>query len=51
FPIAGADLIALGVRPGPEIGRRLALARRLWLEQGCPEGEATREALLRRATA
>ena len=50
FPIAGADLIALGVRPGPEIGRRLALARRLWLEQGCPEGEAAREALLRRAT-
>ena len=50
FPIAGADLIALGVRPGPEIGRRLADARRLWLEQGCPEGEAARDALLRHAT-
>lgn len=49
--IAGADLMARGVPPGREIGRRLAEARRLWLADGCPDGEAAREALLQRATA
>ncbi|MCJ2036567.1 CCA tRNA nucleotidyltransferase [Methylobacterium sp. J-068] len=51
LPIAGADLVARGVPPGPEIGRRLAETGALWLAQGCPEGEAAREALLQRATA
>lgn len=36
LPLTGADLIRQGVPPGPEIGRRLAEARRLWLAEGCP---------------
>jgi tRNA nucleotidyltransferase/poly(A) polymerase len=51
FPLAGADMVARGVRPGPEIGRRLAQARALWLDLGCPEDSAARETLLERATA
>ncbi|NEU12407.1 CCA tRNA nucleotidyltransferase [Methylobacterium sp. BTF04] len=51
MPLAGADLVARGVPPGPQIGRRLALARALWLEKGCPEGSAARDALIERALA
>lgn len=36
FPLTGADLIRDGVPPGPELGRRLAEARRRWIEAGCP---------------
>lgn len=50
LPLTGADLVARGVPPGPEIGRRLAKARDLWLERGCPEDEAARNDLLARAT-
>lgn len=50
FPLAGADLVARGVRAGPEIGRRLARARAMWLALGCPEDAAARETLLERAT-
>ncbi|KQP42672.1 poly(A) polymerase [Methylobacterium sp. Leaf104] len=50
FPLTGADLVARGIRPGPEIGRRLARARALWLDIGCPEDAAARETLLERAT-
>lgn len=39
FPLRGADLMASGLQPGPEIGALLARARRLWREQGCPMGE------------
>lgn len=49
FPLAGADLVAAGVSPGPAIGRGLAAARRLWLERGCPSGTDERAALLERA--
>lgn len=51
FPITGSDLIARGIRPGVEIGRRLATARQLWLADGCPMDEVAREALLQHATA
>lgn len=37
FPLAGRDLVAEGVPPGPEIGRRLAEARTAWLAAGCPQ--------------
>lgn len=37
FPLSGRDLVAEGVPPGPEIGRRLAQARMAWLAAGCPE--------------
>ncbi|MCJ2088298.1 CCA tRNA nucleotidyltransferase [Methylobacterium sp. E-005] len=49
FPLAGADLVAAGIPPGPAIGRSLAAARRLWLERGCPSGEAERATLLKHA--
>lgn len=49
FPLTGADLVAHGIPPGREIGRRLGRARALWLEAGCPEGIEAREALLVRA--
>jgi poly(A) polymerase len=37
FPLAGRDLVARGVKPGPELGRRLAAARARWLAAGCPD--------------
>lgn len=32
FPVAGADLIARGVNPGPEMGARLAALEERWVE-------------------
>ena len=49
FPLAGADLVAAGIPPGPAIGRGLAAARRLWLERGWPSDAEERVALLRYA--
>jgi poly(A) polymerase len=49
FPLAGADLVAAGIVPGPAIGRGLAAARKVWLERGCPTGAAARADLLARA--
>jgi poly(A) polymerase/tRNA nucleotidyltransferase (CCA-adding enzyme) len=40
LPVQGRDAVALGLRPGPEIGRVLAGLREWWLEGGCA---ATRE--------
>jgi poly(A) polymerase len=51
FPLAGADLVAAGVRPGPAIGRGLDAARQLWLEEGCPAGQDARARLLEQALA
>lgn len=44
FPIDGADLLALGLRPGPQIGRILAELERRWIDSGFL---LDREALLR----
>lgn len=49
FPLAGADLVAAGIAPGPAIGRGLAAARAIWLERGCPTDAAGRAELLARA--
>ncbi|WP_342105941.1 CCA tRNA nucleotidyltransferase [Methylobacterium sp. SI9] len=49
FPLAGADLVAAGIPPGPAIGRALAAARRLWLERGCPSDAEERTTLLEHA--
>ncbi|MBP1179064.1 CCA tRNA nucleotidyltransferase [Methylobacterium sp. PvR107] len=46
YPLAGADLVAAGIAPGPAIGRGLAAARKVWLERGCPTGAAARAELL-----
>lgn len=50
FPLRGADLLALGVAPGPAVGAMMATLRAHWLEAGCPEGKAARAGLLARAT-
>ncbi|MGA9868876.1 MAG: CCA tRNA nucleotidyltransferase [Acetobacteraceae bacterium] len=35
FPLAGRDVLALGVPPGPRVGALLDAVRRWWLEGGC----------------
>jgi poly(A) polymerase len=40
FPLRGEDVVALGVPPGPEVGRRLAAARGWWEEQDFRPGRA-----------
>jgi tRNA nucleotidyltransferase/poly(A) polymerase len=32
FPLTGADILILGVKPGPEVGRKLRAAKALWLD-------------------
>jgi len=34
LPVSGADLIDLGIRPGPALGRELERIERLWIESG-----------------
>jgi poly(A) polymerase len=45
FPLRGEDVLALGVAPGPEVGKRLAAIRSWWEEEDFRPG---REQLLRR---
>ena len=33
FPVAGKDLIATGMKPGPEIGQTLAKLKQAWKDQ------------------
>jgi hypothetical protein len=47
LPVRGADLLARGVAPGPDLGRRLADARALWIAGGCRTDVTERERLLR----
>ncbi len=35
FPLAGRDLMAQGLKPGPDLGRALARLRQTWLNSGC----------------
>nr|WP_144300156.1 CCA tRNA nucleotidyltransferase [Elioraea rosea] len=35
FPLAGADVVAAGIPPGPDVGRILAALRADWLAAGC----------------
>jgi poly(A) polymerase len=37
FRLTGGDLMRQGIPPGPEIGRRLAEAKRAWLAAGCAD--------------
>jgi len=46
FPLRGADFVARGLAKGPEVGRAMSLARKLWLDAGCPEGNGEAERLL-----
>ncbi|NVJ98571.1 MAG: CCA tRNA nucleotidyltransferase [Alphaproteobacteria bacterium] len=46
FPMKGRDLLALGMRPGPEISKTLLVLEQEWLKSGFKIG---RDALLERA--
>jgi poly(A) polymerase len=50
-PFGGRQLEALGLSPGPHLGRVLAFAERLWIEADFPEGEEILAELLRQALA
>lgn len=43
FPLQGQDLITAGVKPGPEMGKKLNALEKAWIESGF---KLTREALL-----
>ena len=51
LPLAGADLVARGVPPGPAVGAALRAARTLWLAEGCPSDPAARDRLVAEALA
>jgi len=36
LPVRGADVLALGARPGPEVGRVISAFEAWWIEQGFP---------------
>ena len=46
LPFRGADLLARGVTPGPDLGVKLARLRRLWMDAGFPEASDVRAGLL-----
>jgi poly(A) polymerase/tRNA nucleotidyltransferase (CCA-adding enzyme) len=41
FPLQGRDLTALGIPPGPRIGKILSAVRAWWLETGCVADHAS----------
>jgi poly(A) polymerase len=50
FPLEGRDVLALGLPPGPEVGRLLRAVRTWWMAGGCiADAEACRAELARRA--
>ena len=52
FPLAGRDVLALGVPPGPRVGALLGAVRAWWLAGGCQANAADcREALAARIRA
>jgi poly(A) polymerase/tRNA nucleotidyltransferase (CCA-adding enzyme) len=52
FPLQGRDVLALGVAPGPEVGRLLSEVRSWWTGRGCADGaEACRGKLRELAAA
>ncbi len=40
FPVQGRDLVALGVKAGPEVGEMLSQVRRWWMDGGCVADKA-----------
>jgi poly(A) polymerase len=51
FLPTGRDVTALGVPPGPLVGRVLEQARHHWIEAGCPADEVAQAAFVGRAIA
>ncbi len=49
FAPSGRDAMALGLPAGPKVGSALALARKLWIEVGCPAAFDEQMIFLRRA--
>ena len=37
MPISGGDIVALGVKAGPDVARILRMVEDQWLVEGCPE--------------
>ncbi|MBB6123218.1 CCA tRNA nucleotidyltransferase [Sphingobium subterraneum] len=42
LPVGGADLLALGMAPGPDIARTLTQIREQWIAEGFPSAERAR---------
>ena len=51
FPLAGRDVVAVGVPAGPEVGRTLAAVRAWWMRGGCVADAAACRAELARQRA
>ncbi|MCB8880710.1 CCA tRNA nucleotidyltransferase [Acidisoma cellulosilytica] len=48
FPLQGRDVVALGLEPGPELGRALRAVRLWWVRRGClDDAESCRAELAR----
>jgi poly(A) polymerase len=47
FPLRGADILTLGIRPGPDVGSILAEAEAWWVEQDFPPVAGLRARLAR----
>lgn len=45
FPLKGRDVLAHGVAPGEQVGQTLKKVEQWWLENGCPDEDACRNAL------
>ncbi len=45
FPVKGADILALGIAAGPEVGRILAVLEQWWIDAGFPPEPAVRHHL------
>lgn len=49
LPVAAADLLAGGLKPGPGLGRALAHAENAWVDADFPGGNEARDALIQAA--
>jgi poly(A) polymerase len=50
-PFGGADLIALGAKPGKDLGKALAIAEKAWIDEGFPTDPAVLARILAAALA
>lgn len=46
FHLSGKDIVAIGVAPGPDVGRMLDLTRTAWARHGFPAEEAAQRKLM-----
>lgn len=46
FRPSGKDVLALGIPPGPKVGRILQVSRERWIDAGCPAGFSEQMALV-----